>query len=29
MFINGYEYPSSYERESLEFFINDLIEDTF
>lgn len=29
IFINGYEYPNSYERESLEFFINDLSEDTF
>jgi hypothetical protein len=29
IFINDYQYPDSYERESLEFFINDLIEDEF
>jgi thiol-disulfide isomerase/thioredoxin len=27
IFINGYEYPKLYERENLEFFINELIED--
>ncbi len=27
IFINGYEYPKLYERNNLEFFINDLIED--
>jgi len=29
IFVNGYEYPNAYGRESLEFFINDLIEDEF
>lgn len=29
IFINGYEYPNSYERENLEYFINELIEDHF
>jgi glutaredoxin len=28
IFINGYEYPKVYERANLEFFINELIEDT-
>jgi hypothetical protein len=28
IFINGYEYPNVYEREQLEFFINEIIEDT-
>lgn len=27
IFINGYEYPKSYQRENLEYFINELIED--
>ncbi|PWA05411.1 thioredoxin domain-containing protein [Flavobacterium psychrotolerans] len=27
VFINGYEYPKNYERENLEFFVNELIED--
>ncbi|MET3025214.1 vitamin K epoxide reductase family protein [Flavobacterium sp. UW10123] len=29
IFVNGFEYPKTYNRESLEFFINDLIEDEF
>lgn len=29
IFINGFEYPKEYSRESLSFFINDLIEDEF
>lgn len=29
IFVNGYEYPQAYSRETLEFFINDLIEDEF
>jgi protein-disulfide isomerase/uncharacterized membrane protein len=29
IFINGYEYPSSYERENLEYFMNELVEDRF
>ena len=29
IFINGYEYPKVYNRKSLGFFINDLIEDEF
>jgi len=29
IFVNGYEYPKAYSRETLEFFINDLIEDEF
>lgn len=29
IFINGYEYPNSYERENLEYFMNELIEDRF
>lgn len=29
IFINGYEYPNSYERENLEYFINELVEDRF
>lgn len=29
IFVNGYEYPELYERENLEYFINDLIEDSF
>lgn len=29
IFVNGFEYPNVYIRESLEFFINDLIEDEF
>ncbi|GAA4774230.1 MULTISPECIES: vitamin K epoxide reductase family protein [Flavobacterium] len=28
IFVNGYEYPKLYERENLEFFINELIEDS-
>lgn len=27
IFVNGYEYPKTYSRETLEFFINDLIDD--
>lgn len=27
IFVNGYEYPKNYERENLEYFINELIED--
>ena len=29
IFINGYEYPKQYQREDLEYFINELIEDNF
>jgi uncharacterized membrane protein len=29
IFVNGFEYPKAYNRESLEFFVNDLIEDEF
>lgn len=29
IFVNGFEYPKAYNRESLEFFVNDLIEDKF
>jgi thiol-disulfide isomerase/thioredoxin len=29
IFINGFEYPELYERENLEYFINELIEDEF
>jgi len=29
IFINGYEYPQMYDRQTLSFFINDLIEDEF
>lgn len=29
IFVNGYEYPNAYNRETLVFFINDLIEDEF
>lgn len=29
IFINGYEYPDSYERENLEYFMNELVEDRF
>lgn len=29
IFIEGYSYPLTYERENLEFFINDIIEDDF
>jgi len=29
IFINGYKYPKVYERNQLEFFINDIIEDDF
>lgn len=29
IFINGYEYPDSYEREHLAFFINEVVEDDF
>lgn len=29
IFVNNYEYPTSYNRETLLFFINDLIEDSF
>jgi len=28
IFINGYEYPNIYDRKNLEFFINEIIEDT-
>ena len=29
IFVNGFEYPKTHIRESLEFFINDLLEDDF
>ena len=29
IFINGYKFPDMYDKEDLEFFINDLIEDSF
>ncbi|WP_276378962.1 hypothetical protein [Flavobacterium sp. H4147] len=29
IFVNGFEYPKTYSRDNLEFFINDLIEDDF
>lgn len=29
VFINGYEYPQMYDRKTLSFFVNDLIEDEF
>jgi glutaredoxin len=29
IFINGFEYPNVYEREQIEFFINDIIEDKY
>jgi len=29
IFINGYEYPELYERENLDYFINELVEDNF
>jgi hypothetical protein len=29
IFVNGFEFPKSYDRENLKFFINDLIEDDF
>lgn len=29
IFVNGFEYPKTYSRESLEFYVNDLIEDEF
>ncbi len=29
IFVNGYEYPKAYSRESLEFFVNELVEDDF
>lgn len=29
IFINGYEYPEMYDRDNLEYFINELLEDSF
>lgn len=29
IFVNGYQFPKSYNKESLEFFINELLEDDF
>ena len=29
IFVNGYEYPQTYDRKNLQFFISDLIEDSF
>lgn len=29
IFVNGYQYPKAYSRESLEFFVNELVEDDF
>ena len=29
LFINGYHYPKVYDRQNLEYFINELIEDDF
>lgn len=29
IFINGYEYPKGYSRESLGFFVKELVEDDF
>ncbi|QLC64858.1 thioredoxin domain-containing protein [Flavobacterium sp. LPB0248] len=29
LFINGYQYPKTYDRENLRFFVNDLVEDDF
>ena len=29
IFINGYQYPKMYDRDSLELFVNELIQDNF
>lgn len=29
IFVNGYEYPQTYDRKNLEFYINELVEDSF